>query len=416
MVACLCRIGEASHPGPRWSIGTCNPAGLLHKSHLVPTDVDLWAVAETHLSVPGYRQFMASLRSDNSCFAWCVQGHPVPCRSSLSAIGSWSGVALLSQWPCRALPTSWCPSMYATSRLVCGASLLHDVWVTGIVLYGTPTGPTHPRAKETTNSLLQLAVQRVSQSHGPRFVAGDWNHDLSALPAVDELLSLGFVEAQDLHFQRSGQLPKPTCRLKTRRDFLFLSPELQRMFIGCEVFHDHWPDHSSVVARFEGGACDMVRYPWPSPLPIQWSEFSMRSDGDFIDFSAGDCTQKYTELWSNVEATVQQVAVAKGCSLPPACFGRASKVKPLVIRGVVAPIRRGRPGDPQPQFYGSSRLHSQMFRQVRRLHSYLRLVSGCKVSSDRLPHLLALWTSILNSAGFPPSFRTWWCDGGFEAV
>ena len=414
LLAGMCRIGEASLPGPRWSVGTCNPAGLLHKGHLVPSEVDLWAVSETHLSISGYRQFMGGLRNEQSSFAWCVQGHPVPCRSSLSVVGSWSGVALLSKWPCRALPTSWCLSIYATSCLVCGASLIHDVWVTGVVMYGTPAGPTHPRARETTDSLLRMAVQRVGQSHGPRFVAGDWNHDLGALSAVDELLALGFVEAQDLHYQRCGVLPKPTCRLKTRRDFLFLSPEMQWIFTGCEVFHDHWPDHSSVVACFDGGASDLVRYPWPTPFPINWADYPGRGDGSFFDFSSGDCTGIYTQLWADVESVVQVEAVKKAQMLPRACFGRAARLSPLVVKGQPPPVRRGRPGDPQPLYYGSSKVHGQMFRQVRRLHSYVRLAGGSSLSLDRERHCIDLWTSILGANGFRPSFMQWWIDCGFH--
>ena len=53
---CCCRMGEAAVPGPdpvpashAWTLGVCNPAGLVGKAHLIPPTADVWVACETHL-------------------------------------------------------------------------------------------------------------------------------------------------------------------------------------------------------------------------------------------------------------------------------------------------------------------------------------------------------------------------------
>ena len=353
-----CRIGEAAVPGPTlpfWSIGVCNPSGLMNKGHLLDSKVDCWMVCETHLSQSSYHRFLSGLRAEGSNFKWCVPGAHVPCRSTISSIGAWSGVAVVSQWPARALPVDWPDAVHASSRLVCSTAFIHDVWVSGVTVYGTPTGPTHPNAKATTNRLLQHATFRIAQSHGPRFVAGDWNHDLDGLDAVDSLLALGFRDVQDLHFSVTGVFPKPTCKLKTRRDFLFISPELQQLFVSCEVDHCAWPDHSAVIALFRGGGSDLTQFPWPIPKAIPWNKLRGRQDGTFVDFSGdADCNVSYQQLWQNVESCASVFAASKGRPLHGSCFGRGQRYAPVVVKSRPPPVPLGRKGVCQPAYFGSS--------------------------------------------------------------
>ena len=397
VIALNCRVGEAAvpGPGPLWSIGLCNPSGLNYKGHLLDQAVDMWAVCESHLSSTSQCQFVAALKKEKSPFQWLVPGAPVPCRSTASSIGAWSGVALIAQWPSRPLHTNWSPALWASGRLVCAATHIHGLWVTGITMYGTPTGPTHPKAKATTNALLDAAVSRIAQAQGPRYVAGDWNHDLDALEAVNGLRALGFVEAQELHCTRTGVLPLPTCRSKTRRDFVFLSPELRRLFESCIIDHTAWPDHSAVIVCFKGGVHESVRYPWPLPAQVP--------DGNFIDFSSvSDVTDQYATLWRDVETCAEQCAIGKSKPLPRVCFGRGQRLEPLVVKALAPPVSKGRSGDLQPGFYGSSWGHAHMFRQARRLQSYTRLVRHCIPSVSHQTHAVALWRSILHASGFQP--------------
>ena len=298
LLLCQCRIGEAAVPGPPppvWSLGVCNPSGLLNKGHLLDPRVDCWIVCETHLTQASCHAFRSGLRADGSSFKWFVSGAPVKCRSTVSAVGAWSGVAMVSKWPARALPVDWPRAVHDSSRLLCSTVFIHDLWVSGVTVYGTPTGPTHPHAKQTTDRLLSHAVSRIAQSHGPRFVGGDFNHDPQSLESIDQLVALGFRDVQDVFYMQTGIHPKPTCKMKTRRDFLYISPELQTMLVSCTVDHNAWPDHAAVIASFRGGNADLVHFPWPVPGSIPWNRLHGRAEGSFVDFSHGDCDMMYSK-------------------------------------------------------------------------------------------------------------------------
>ena len=126
-------------------------------------------------------------------------------------------------------------------------------------MYSTPD-PTHPHAKPTTNGILSAGISRIAQSHGQRFVAGDWNHDLDPLEAVDSLCALGLVEVQQLYFNAVGvRFSQRVSSSPSVINYLFLSPEVQSIFVKCTFHHDMWPDLSRVVAQhFQGGSAKLV--------------------------------------------------------------------------------------------------------------------------------------------------------------
>ena len=79
---------------------------------------------------------------------------------------------------------------------------------------------------------------------GPRFIAGDWNVDQDILPAFDLLRQAGFQDIQDVALSRWGLPIQSTCKSKTRKDFLYLSPELQELLVDISVIDDIFPDHA----------------------------------------------------------------------------------------------------------------------------------------------------------------------------
>ena len=407
----LVRVGEARVPGPvEWSIGVCNPAGLMNKCHLFPLEeADVWLVAETHLTSSGVRGFRKGIRAQHRSPSWFVPGHPVKQRSKISDHGTWSGVGVLTKHACQALPHDWSPWAFESSRLLAFTSFVNHMWLSGVVMYGLPTGPTHPQAKARTNALVQEAVRRVLCMDGPRIFGGDFNHDLDELPALDTLYNHNFVEVQDLLFLQQGVSPKPTCKMKTRRDYLFISPELIPMFKGVEVNHTHWIDHASVIANFQGSANDLIRYPWPVPKPIPWSEVHDLAPGPpcSMDFENG-CDRAYRDFWHQVEQHVVEEAASKGVRIPQKCLGRATRQQPLKIVGTIKPSVPGRRGEITPQYFGVSFLHKQWFRQLRRLQSFIRIAGVEVVMPTHVEHRLSLWHAILHSTGFKPTFAEWW--------
>ena len=409
------RIGEAKVPGPEaatWQIGICNPAGLPNKTHMISNSmVDLWLISETHLSRPGYLRFRSQLSEHESAYRWCVPGKHVVPRSTTSDHGSWSGVAALSKHPTRKLPVEWSPCAFDTSRLLAVTTYCHGLWLSGLVVYGVPAGPTHPQARLNTEAMLQEAVGHLAQMTGPRFLAGDFNHDLDALPPIEQLRALHFVEVQDLHFQRTGVAPQPTSRRKARRDFLFISAELVPFFRKVVINHDHWIDHATVVADFEGGSQELTRYPWPKPRQIPWKQVRQCTTPElplpsFLD--TPDCTIAYAQFWQSVEDHATLCAASNHFQLPPSCKGRGQRLKPKVVKGQDAPLKPSRAGEILPKFLGLSFLHKHRFRQLRRLQSYQRIARVKSPSSDHLEHRRQLWKAICQSPGFAPNFVEWW--------
>ena len=414
------RIGEASLPGPsgasdrgdglvQFEIGICNPNGLFDKGHfLADSSVDMWAMSETHLSSKSLKAFRGLLRSQAGHYGWMVHGKPVLPRHLTSEVGLYSGVAVVSQWPTHALPHDWAPLVYATGRLCVVTSFVRGLWISGCVVYGTPCGPTHPQAKKTTESLVLAGFERILQLSGPRYVCGDFNHDHSKLETVALMRRAGFVDLQDLQFERHGTHPVATCRGKTRRDFCFVSPELASLFSSCRVVDHDWSDHSALVGTFELQDADRWRHPWPLPDKIPWSSLAARSEGSAISFASPvSVDDRYVQLWQQVEEGAYAASVVAAKPLPPKCFGRGSRTKPLSTRFQVAPLRESRPGDVRPVFLGFSQIHRQWFRQLRRLESYKRVVRH-GLSAGCAEHRVELWTSILRAPGFCPSFAVWW--------
>ena len=416
------RIGEASLPGPVHSgdgsncvpevvfrLGTCNPNGISDKAHFFrDSEVDILGVTETHLTGRGLKVFRGLLKSAAPQFKWFAHGKCVLPRGQVSDTGMWSGVGVISQWPTHSLPHDWSPPVFETGRICVTSSFIHGLWISGCVVYGTPCGPTHPQAKGTTNALIREALRRVLQLSGPRYVCGDFNHDAAQLEAVHEMKRAGFVDLQDLHLERTGIPPSATCRGKTRRDYCFVSPELIPMFRSCQVLDFDWSDHSSVVGTFSCEESDRWRFPWPVPDPIDWKSMPRRSEGVPVDFMAASSpSEAYALFWSQVEQEAVRVSLDTPSPLSHRCLGRGARSAPLATKFQVAPIRVGRSGDIKPSFLGLSQQHRQWFRQLRRLESYKRLVRRWTSVGDA-DHRVDLWNSIVNAAGFRPSFAGWW--------
>ena len=404
------RVGEAAVPGPPvWTIGIANPSGMTGKLNIFDYHpCDIWTVSETHLSYQGIVDFRSQLRWSQSGLKYLVTGHPAAPRSSASSIGSWTGVAVLSLHPTRRAPVQWPPLAFESGRICASVTFCNGLWITGCTIYGTPKGATHSNAREKTDQLLSLGVDRLIDAVGPRFIAGDWNHDLHKFESVQRLHDLGFREIQDLHFERTGCSPQATCRMKTRRDFLFISPEMIPMFRSCKVDDTMWPDHSAVIGTFEGGADQLVRFVWPQPQPIPWTLLPTLPDQPFIDFEqAPDCTAAYRQMWQQVESSAALVANASNFSLPEKCKGRASILAPIPQKVQRAPVKVGRAGEFQPTFVGVDLRHAQFIKQLRRIQSFARL-SGSQKGHRCIDEKIYLWQSILRAPGFGDGFQKWW--------
>lgn len=110
-----CSLGEASNPGPDQGnllLGAANPTGLLGKGHVFASlpraHHTIWAVSETHLTVPGAAKFSQELKIHKTGFQAQI-GKKVPAKSqAITAIGEkQSGVGFITDRPNRPLHPTW---------------------------------------------------------------------------------------------------------------------------------------------------------------------------------------------------------------------------------------------------------------------------------------------------------------------
>ena len=231
----LLHTGEARNPGPdtqghTWTLGTFNPSGLNGKHQILTEHLaygDIWAVSETHLSSRALQTFRRGLACSSSPFRYVVGGHPAPVRKHSEHSGSWTGVATISRFPTRQIPVVWPEDAFQTSRVQVTTTLCNDLWISGGIVYGEPPGVQHPDAKQHTEQLLCATIEAVMQHRGCRFVAGDWNFQIGNLEAFALLERNGFKDLQTIAHERWGREPQATCKGVTRKDFMYISPELR---------------------------------------------------------------------------------------------------------------------------------------------------------------------------------------------
>ena len=413
----LCRIGEATNPGPtqpNFAIGVFNPTGLRGKAPFIVSHLgfgDIWAISETHLCAQSFAQFQSNLHFANSPFRCCVGGHPVPAQTNRMFHASWRGVAVLSKHPTRAVPNDIPADLMQSARIALTTTLLQDVWVTGGTVYGEPDGHTYPLHKIHNEAMLYHVANHVCHlARGPRFVAGDWNVEHHSLPAFAQLEEAGFRELQDLAYLHWGQPVSMTCKGVSRKDFCYVSPELQQLLCAVHVQQDLFPDHAVLWGEFRSVGTAVPRNVWYSPQSFPWPP-SFDVDPRFWQSQSGSCDDIYRALWFHIES---QALLQLPYGVPAHSKGRASTMhtKP-VVDGRVPPPKKARPGDVQPHFLGASFRHAQWLRQVRRLQSYQRYV---QTNSWDTLHARRVWGAILRATGFSPNFVDWWAQCSFRTL
>ena len=382
---------------------------MVVKEHL--QDVDIWLVSETHLSEMAMHRFKQSLRCANSDFQYCIGGHPVAKRHHSKLAGQWNGVAVLSRFPTRAIPHAWSSFVHQSSRVQITTTLVHNLWLTAGVIYGETIGPTHPNHVHHNEMLVRAVASQIAyHCTGPRVIAGDWNVEDGEIPSFQFLRDAGFADIQDVAMAKWGWPIQKTCKMSTRKDFLFLSPELIALLVSARVRSDVWADHVTLEATFRGNIQSVPRYVWHRPHACEWPrDFDLSK----TDWPADDLTldARYRATWNAIETEAKHQSPVP---LSRRMLGRGRPVKLKKVVGQVhAPLHSGRQGDVVPHFHGLSLQHARWFRQLRKLQEYCRLLKSKKVVqlSDRIS---AAWGSIQRSPGFHPDFGSWWSQCQFK--
>ena len=320
-------------------------------------------------------------------------------------------MGVLAKHPTRALPSALPQMIQDSGRALLFTTLLGDVWISGAVMYGEPNSHQYPAYLRNNEQILHhLSAHVCNLCSGPRFVSGDWNVEQDGLPAFGLLMQAGFRDIQDIALERWGVSIRPTCKGKTRKDFLYISPELQELLIGVSVTDDVWPDHSVLLGKFRGLINSPRVWVWPAPTAFPWpSDFC--ADVAWPACTA-DMTTSYAQLWTQIE---HEAAEQCPFPVPKPVFGRGQRTQPKKTGAhTVAPTKLGRKGDFQPEFLGVSTVHAQWLRQVRRLQTYARLATS--QSSHAAIQKAEMWGAIGRATGFVPDFATWWNTCAFRTA
>ena len=409
------RVGEASHPGPAgdfW-ISTSNPSGLRGKEpHLVELGVGVHCVSESQLSAvtfPQVRACLQSLARQQNRSLRCLAGWPVALRANSSWAGSWAGVLTCSDWPAHPVRLPWPPNLFETSRVQVAQILVSGFPVLLTNVYGYARS--HARAVASTEALLGPITQEIVLGRtGVRVICGDFNASEDDFLQVQMWKQHGWIEIQQLAWERWGTPKVPTCKGMTQRDYIFLSPEAAALCVGSQV-SDVFQEHSTVSAQLRIASNAGVLRSWPRPAEIPWQNVALdglQTQGHVPLPPILDPSMRYQKHAQLFEQSVNGFVDCPGRQLPSACFGRAKLRKPVVKSSPVLAVGASREGEEVLCSDFVSQEVCRWFKQLRRLQSLCQSLGRPRNDFNVLEYRGGLWASIWRAKGFQGGFAEWW--------
>ena len=396
--------------------GTSNPSGLRGKESLAADlGPGVWHFSETQLSavsLPSSARALKALTRTQRRDVRILAGAPAPLRSGSSWAGAWSGVLTLSDYACRPLQLQWMHEAYHTGRVQVLHHHVHGAPVLTANVYGFPQGNTFANPRARTEQLLEtLTHELVLGRKGIRIISGDFNHWHGDLEQVNIWKLQGWVEAQDLAQALWQQVPQPTCKHATHRDFVFLSPEAAALCKSVEV-REVFAEHSTIIA---GLRLNMVASPqsWPLPAEIPWQHVdipSWQASCVTVPIDESCPTRWLKDFALGFERSLNGfLTTVPGGHLPHRCHGRAQRLSPD-SPPQVAPPKTARPGEEASHHDLLSLEVKRWYQQLRRLQSLDHAMKAGNQSPSAIEHRGGLWHSILSAKGFRPDFASWWLN------
>ena len=300
-------------------------------------------------------------------------------------------------------------AIFASARITDALLHLQGQQIRVIAVYGFHSGlPDH---MSQNDRLLSHVFARASDFHVPTIIAGDFNCELSALPAWSKARAVGYV---DLACRQASVLntdPDMTFKGVSRLDYVVANPFAARAFRSMQVDPKGFTDHAVITAFFEWdslhhnppiwnmpfdiGKCQAITEPFKHTPPlqdhVQWFQEALQYGA--LDHAAGIFSKAFERKAQQVHAKVVHQPLRQ------AFLGR--------LQGKF--IRR----EPQRVIVSqatqlvSDRVQIQQrlktLDKIRELH---RLLQRNPESARRQQ----LWLQILKSKGFVPDFPSWLMD------
>lgn len=212
--------------------------------HLTHTHT-VWGISESHLTTEGIQRFRQELKFQSQAWKY-VPGAPAPPLTAAPGCigGKASGVGVLTNSPARPLPNDWSSEVWSSARLqTCAIRIQSHM--------GLPNRPIQePHVRQQTSS-WNMSQRRSYSKAGLRIICGNLNQDdPESLEQFTVWRFNGFVEIQNLAAQKSGYPIRPTCHQKTKKDQMWLSPELAPRLANVYIDDTVFPDHATVVGEF----------------------------------------------------------------------------------------------------------------------------------------------------------------------
>eukprot|EP00438_Fugacium_kawagutii_P005624 Skav235142 [mRNA] locus=scaffold1072:49794:54677:- [translate_table: standard] len=414
------RCGEALNPGLQQDeyvvpFGFSNPGGIRNKEEVIMSlGQGVWHFSETHLTSVTQRSFAGRMRALAASAHQDVRLHlgaPVAPRPGSEWAGTWAGVCVASHFPSHEVHLPYQHERQCGRVLTTCHYLMDQPFVTSVV-YGYPAGPTWPRSKELTASLIEiLSVNVVLGGHGPRMIGGDFNLAEFDLPCCHLWKRLGWKSAQTFAFEQWGQERKATCKHATERDFIWLSPEAQALCRYVDVT-DFFSDHSLVTVGIAVSSNNGPSRQWPLPSKIPWETVSTTWTDQVATpqwDTAGDVDAQWHQLGTTLEDGLSgHLPTQPGASLQAHQRGRLQRCQPRANPTGRAFLRPSRPGEVMLRSDLSGSATKLWFKQLRRLQSFLAAARANKTTPPAITYRLELWGSIRRATGFEDGFVHWW--------
>ena len=410
------RFGEAQHPGPKFWIGTANPSGIVGKERqLAELPEGIWGITETHLSGVNQKAAIRKIQHEARVQGrnlQCVPGAPLPVRARSTSAGTWSGVMTLSDWTSKPVICLWPNGEHNIGRVQMVQSFYGPFSMMGATMYGWPKSPTWPNALRDTNLMFDTLVQELGLSRGgPRYIVGDFNHDLDALRGWEVLQRAGWKDAQDLAYEWWGREHCMTYRSASITDHVLLSPEMISLVADVQCW-DWFADHSGIGACLEVPIVKLQQRVWPLPAEVPWD--SVRYEEwrqaqhhlpDSITLNPEQRVSHWAKAYENSFDGFMDSSIG---NLPTSCRGRCQQKEP-VVRAVDCPLLKpSRPGEVQIKTDFVGRAVHRWFQQLRRIQSMVHAKNADKDTPDAIEYRSSLWRAIRKAKGFEGTFEIWW--------
>lgn len=403
------RVGEATNPGP-FTIGAANPTGALGKAHLFQDFAGaegprIWGLSETHLTEPGLQKFQVELRQKKTKWKFVPGRAAPPLSTAIGTIGGKAtGVGILTDQPARPLAGSWPKEDWSTSRLQACAIQVQQNWIKAGIFYGFAKDAHTKATQDRSDALLANLTDRiVFAARGYRVIMGDFNQTTKDLPQFEIWRQHGFREVQELACHKWNQEIVPTCKRKSVKDHIWISPELIDILMEVQVDDTFFADHAVLAAKFSDLKPHKPVPIWRKPKEIPWND--LRIEEESLSTQVTSYQQVFAELENTAHRALQK---AGSIGLIQPQRGRGKTNAPVLARAPVTPVRPSRPHETPVQFLGENFQFTKWCRQLRRLQSYVALTKNDRDTPSVQQHKFKLWLAIKAAPGFPRGFPHAW--------